>query len=387
MLLEARGSAHSWARDNQDSQVSEISCRGTGRFLIDSPAAAGHSVDMTYPRSHIVSEREPGFYHVVSRCVRRAFLCGEDQFTGRDFEHRRLWIEARILELADCFAVSVYAYAVMSNHFHIVLHVDPDAVWQLSDDDVAVRWLQAFPGALKRDESRERADVLKLAITGNPERVQELRKRLGSLSWFMKALNEPIARRANREDNCKGKFWDSRFKCQALLEEHAVLSCMTYVDLNPSRAAMCDTLIDSDHTTIQRRLRDRQRVGRGGRTLRSMLDRNLKPVAGLDADGLLGMTEGSYIELVQWTGEQARSDKRGKLTPLGQGKRSAPADIWQVANHPEQWIRQVQGTESIYYRAIGSAEALMAKAADLGQVWMKGVAAEIAQKIVRERPT
>ena len=68
---------------------------------------------MTYPRSHVVSEGEPGFYHVVSRCVRRALLCGQDQFTGRDFEHRRQRIEARILELvADCFAVSVYAYAV-----------------------------------------------------------------------------------------------------------------------------------------------------------------------------------------------------------------------------------------------------------------------------------
>ncbi len=166
-----------------------------------------------------------------------------------------------------------------------------------------------------------------------------------------------------------------------------MLSCMTYVDLNPSRAAMCATLIDSDHTTIQRRLREREGLDGRGRSRRSMLERKLKPVAGLDADGLLGMTEASYIELVQWTGEQARWDKRGKLKPLRQGKRSAPADIWQVAGYPNQWIRQVQGTESIYYRAIGSAEALMAKAADLGQVWMKGVAAEVAQKILREQPT
>jgi hypothetical protein len=67
---------------------------------------------MTYPRSHLVSEDEPGYYHVVTRCVRRAFLCGLDKLTGRSFEHRRQWIEGRILELAECFAVSVYAYAV-----------------------------------------------------------------------------------------------------------------------------------------------------------------------------------------------------------------------------------------------------------------------------------
>jgi putative transposase len=144
-------------------------------------------------------------------------------------ECRYAWIEARILELAECFTVSVYAYAVMSNHFHVVLYVDPATAAALSDEEVARRWLTAFPGRMKHDGSPEVADRLALAITGNPEQVAELRKRLGSLSWFMKALNEPIARRANREDNCKGKFWESRFKCQALLEEHAVLSCMASI--------------------------------------------------------------------------------------------------------------------------------------------------------------
>jgi len=346
-----------------------------------------HNGVMTYPRSHIVAEGESGYFHVVSRCVRRAFLCGWDKFTERSYEHRRQWIEARILELADCFCVSVYAYAVMHNHFHVVLHVDPGAVHELSDEEVARRWLTAFPGRLKHDDSPEVGDMLALAITGNPERVVELRKRLGSLSWFMKALNEPIARRANREDNCKGKFWESRFKCQALLEEHAVLSCMAYVDLNPARAAMCDTLVESDHTTIQRRLREREGLINKIKPGTSVLDRPLKPVAGLDADALLAMTESSYIELVQWTGEQARSDKRGKLKPLPDGNRAAPADIWQIARHPREWVEQVQGTENVYYRAIGSAEALMAKAEALGQMWMKGVSGEVARKILRERPT
>jgi len=114
----------------------------------------------------------------------------------------------------------------VSNHYHVVLHVDPTATWNLSDEEVARRWLTVFPGPLKHDNSPEATEYRTLAITGNPERLTELRKRLGSLSWFMKALNEPIARRANREDNCKGKFWESRYKCQALLEDHAVLSCM-----------------------------------------------------------------------------------------------------------------------------------------------------------------
>ena len=162
---------------------------------------------------------------------------------------------------------------------------------------------------------------------------------------------------------------------------------MAYVDLNPARAAMCDSLEESDHTTIQRRLRERKQLTARRLAKKNLLDRPLKPVAGLDAESLLNMTESSYIELVQWTGEQARPDKRGKLKPLTKNGTPAPSDIGQVASHPKVWLRQVQGTESIYYRAIGSAEALMAKAEALGQVWMKGVAGEVARRILKERPT
>jgi len=341
---------------------------------------------MTYPRSHLVSEEEPGFYHVVSRCVRRAYLCGKDRVTGRCFEHRRSWIEDRILELADSFAVSIFSYAVMSNHFHVVLHVDPTVSASWPDGEVARRWLTAFPGPLKRDPSEELAQRLKVAILSDVDRVQELRKRLGSLSWFMKALNEPIARMANREDDCTGKFWEGRFKCQALLEDQAVLSCMAYVDLNPVRAAMCDTLAGSEHTSIQKRVKARSEASRPLKAGSGASGNLLKPIAGLDADALLDLTEGSYIQLVQWTGEQIRPNKRGKLRPIT-SEQHPPVEISRLSQNPKAWIRQVQGTESIYYRAIGSAEALMAKAADLGQTWMKGVAAARAKMILRERPT
>lgn len=151
---------------------------------------------------------------------------------------------------------------------------------------------------------------------------------------------------------------------------------------DPVRAGMCETLRDSEHTSVRHRLES----GRSaiGKTLRGgSEDQALKPVAGLDAVALSELTESSYIDLVRWTGLQAHPEKRGKLSA---SEEMPPEGLWNVANHPREWMRRVQGTESRYYRAIGSAEALMLKAAELGQRWMKGVSGEFALRKLREPP-
>ncbi len=79
---------------------------------------------MTRPRSEIVSLADTPFHHCVSRCVRRAFLCGDDRYSGKNFDHRKSWLVNRLALLDEVFAIDIAAYAVMSNHFHVVLHVD-----------------------------------------------------------------------------------------------------------------------------------------------------------------------------------------------------------------------------------------------------------------------
>ena len=157
---------------------------------------------MTYPRSILVPPGSPNTFHCDSGCVRRAFLCGEDRLTGRSFEHRRQWVEDRIHELAGIFGVSVWDYAVMSNHLHVVVQTLPGVAASWSADEVAQRWLRLFP---RQDQDLAMRAV---GLAGNEERIKDLRERLADLSWFMRCLSEPIARSANKEDACKGRFWE-----------------------------------------------------------------------------------------------------------------------------------------------------------------------------------
>ena len=300
-----------------------------------------------------VQPGSPGIYHCVSRCVRRAYLCGEDPLTGRSFEHRKRWVEERILELGDIFAVAVHAYAVMSNHVHIVMELDPSTAMAWPEKEVARRWLRLFGGGQKATGASLESKIG--ALAAQRERIGTLRRRLGDLSWFMRCLNEPVARRANREDECTGRFWEGRFKCQALLDDPAVLACMVYVDLNPVRAGTAPTPEVSVHTSLRRRCEIGALAG------------PLAPVATSIPGEPLPLTIANYLELVDWTGRALHADKRGAIP------KDAPAILTRIAVRPTQWLCQVPATESGYWRAIGRAEAIACLAQQLGRRWLCGI--------------
>lgn len=211
---------------------------------------------MTRPRSTLVSLSDTPWYHVVCRCVRRAYLCGEDGITGESYEHRRGWIVERVKQLAGVFAIDVAAYAVMSNHYHLVLRVDARRSREWSREEVLCRWTQLFDGPLlvRRFLSGQGEGLDEASLKVIDEWVEVYRARLVDLSWFMRVLNETIARQANAEDNVTGRFWEGRFKSQALLDEQAILTAMAYVDLNPIRAGMAETPEDSAHTSVAERM-------------------------------------------------------------------------------------------------------------------------------------
>ena len=304
---------------------------------------------MTYPRSHLV-DPNGGTYHVCSRCVRRTYLCGVDALTGKDFSHRREWIENRILELSKIFSVSVYAYAVMSNHYHIVMTIKP---LLLSDDEVAEKWLQLCPVKRLGDHWEETHNFRKLLIMDDSDRLIELRGRLQSLSWFMRFLNEPLARMANAEDNCTGRFWEGRFKSQILLDEASILACMVYVDLNPVRAGIADSVEASEYTSVKRRV--------------EQSNENDKLTAIEDKAGdtpFSSLLLKDYLALIEWT-SVAQSDQRRSISF------SVKSSLRSHHTNSDYWFRDHLPQAHRWQRAMGSVDALKEYAKSIGQCWVK----------------
>ncbi|MDP6413549.1 MAG: transposase, partial [Gammaproteobacteria bacterium] len=160
----------------------------------------------------------------------------------------------RIKQLAAQFSVEICAYAIMSNHYHLVLHVDSEKALAFNDEEVIKRWTALFPRNTILIETLRNNLKTKTVQRQLNRQIKLWRERLMDISWLMRCLNESVARQANREDDCTGRFWEGRFKGQALLDEKALITCMAYVDLNPVRGGMCESLDSSDFTSIQERL-------------------------------------------------------------------------------------------------------------------------------------
>jgi hypothetical protein len=314
-------------------------------------------------RSELFSLEEVSILHCICRCVRRAYLSGVDNVSGIDYSFRKEWIRQRIVKLASVVSVDGLAYAIMSHHMHVVVRNRPDVVATWSDKQVALRWLQIFPGKRVAEQLGDPTTSDVDSLANNAERMAVIRSRLSDVSWFLKALAEPIARLANQQDKCTGCFWEGRFRAQRILNEAALLACCMYVDLNPIRASMAETPESSKFTsaydrieaekgktmessaalmeTINRddaakmlknhtpeqlaEIRKKAKKRKGASVAKdgwlaplTLNPRSTGPAAhkdGLRASdkGFLNMSLEEYKSLLYWTGRQGRADKSGKI--------------------------------------------------------------------------
>ena len=333
--------------------------------------------------------------HVWNRCVRRAFLCGQDPLTGKDFEHRRQWARQRLEHLASVFAIDCITYSIMSNHTHQILRSRPDVVTQWDDRQVAQRWLRLTPRRDRHGNVLEPSEAQLTALANDPNFIAKIRVRLSDVSWWMRYFSHHLACRANQEDQLKGHFWESRFGSELLLNNASVLACMVYVDLNPVRAQMAATPEESDYTGAKDRIDD-LRICLGtteqehpSLTLTSSqhsihnwerLDNQhcgwLSPIEvdeandpiGADSDpigrrasrkGVVAMSLARYLELLDWVGRTIRSDKRGAipeglapiLSRIGITPKNLLGQMWSFgAPHDgEVYPGPIAGTSSRHY--------------------------------------
>lgn len=301
---------------------------------------------MPKPREQQISLLDTPYYHVCSRVVRKAFLCGIDENTGKNYEHRRTWVEERIHKLSQIFSMDVCAYAVMHNHLHIVLYVDTDKAKNWSTAEVLARWHQLFKGTLLTQDYSSGRSLDKFRRATVESTAEEYRKRLIDVSWFMRALNESIARMANAEDQCTGRFWEGRFKSQALLDEAALLTCMAYVDLNPIRAKIATTPEGSAFTSIQLRITA---------AINGEQPKELAPFMGDERNnqpGGLNFSFQDYLTLVDTTGRTIRDDKRGAIDARAEGILS------RLHISSDNWLKLTTEFGRIFTGAVGTPEHL-----------------------------
>ena len=345
---------------------------------------------MTIARKDIIRENADGTYHCVARCVRRSFLCGFDKYAQKCFEHRKDWIKDRIIFLSKIFSVEILAYAIMDNHFHLVITLFIEALKDLTDEEILQRWNLLFPK--RRDSNDIPVELSKSELEClllDKKRICELRNRLSNVSWFMRCLNEYIARRANKEDDCKGRFWEGRFKCQALLDEGSILACMAYVDLNPIRAGIKDRPEESKYTSVNDRIAAKQAkekiiyyekqdknkiiIRQQNKMDKFYLESNIaswlspfKDGAGVNNNRILSIELNQYLALIDWTGRQIKKNKKGKI----------PSDLSPILTrleiNNEQWVTSIENYGKLFYRVVGRLDRVIQFAANIDRLWFKG---------------
>ncbi len=359
---------------------------------------------MTNARKDFMQADQRGTFHLYARCVRQCFLLGNDEESGKDYSARKEWIPKRLRALRNTFMIDIYAYAIMSNHYHLILNNRPDLVKKLSPEEIATRWLLLHPTTAMRSEKRNKPTAAEVAEFFIEFTEDEIRLRLSDISWFMRELNQYIAVKANREEGLKGAFFDGRFKSQYLADDDAIIACMTYIDLNPVRAKKAKSIEDSIFTSGYARMLaqtaqmnvdaieattykdedaltyyQKNEIVLENKIIQEAAflapfatkESNIKNDFNLATDSsskpFLPITVEKYLKLLDQTGREYHKNKPGVIED-----KFAPI-LEAMGFQHENWMLKIKHYGSWYYRVIGPLAKLTDKLISTKQRWFKGI--------------
>jgi len=360
---------------------------------------------MTTARGDFMQADIRSTFHICSRCVRQCYLLGFDEETGKDYSARKEWVPERLKVLQKVFMIEIYAYAIMCNHYHLILNNRPDLANALTIEEVAERWLMIHPTSFMRSAKLSKPrpeDIEELFIKYT---VEEIRLRLSDISWFMRELNQYIAIKCNKADQLKGAFFDGRFTSQFLADDEAIASCMVYIDLNPIRAKAASSIEDSYYTSGYDRMKaqtaktnleafqathkeedsltyhqlkevDTQKaiiqetawlapLAPNAPDLKN--DLKLASAPDLAPQPFLSFTTEKYLELLDLTGREYHKNKPGAIAD-----KFAPILTAMGFQH-KHWMLRIRHYGSWYYRAIGPLAKLADKLKSTNQRWFQGI--------------
>lgn len=187
-------------------------------------------------------------YHIYSRVVDKTCHLENPKFKS--------WMVDLLKRLSSAYAVKVYGYAMMSNHFHLVIRWTPKQAGEWSDQEVMRRWEIAHP--IRNNHNDLAVDQAYIESTraqrlSNPEWIAKAREKLSSVSFFMKDFKMAVSMHINKKTERKGTLWEGRYKLAALKDEYDLKNAMAYVDLNPFAAGVGDRPEASPHSSLHER--------------------------------------------------------------------------------------------------------------------------------------
>ena len=347
-------------------------------------------------RQEVFAPDEVAVVHVSNSVVRQCRLLGTDPRTGKNFDHRKRWMEILLERYAANFGIDLLGFAILSNQFHLILRSRPDVVATWKDAEVARRWLMLAP--FRKDIEGNPFDPNEAdlhRILDDAKKVKATRLRLSDIGWWVRLLCQSVAIRANQEDQESGRFWQSRFRAERILDDSTLVACTAYVDLNPIQAAITDKLETSDLTSAQLRIKSHKAtlnataasqtgrsaekpLGSATKTSKAPADRFLAPLwlsprqrkggpvvnrtgERCSDKGFLPLTEEDYLQLLKWTAKQLSQETQSKTPPRCQ------EILDSLDLNAETWLPLVKKFGKLFYNVAGRPESIEETRSRIGQ--------------------